>query len=97
MDVFDRLEKESFVKKVRFNPERFPGMFVTFESNTILLFSSGKMVVIGANSEDSILLSLEKIVSYFTQYKPPHVKSESLFQSDSERVNIPDHDKEDIY
>ena len=67
--VFDQLEKKSFVKKARFNPERFPGIFVTFEFNTILLFSSGKMVIIGANDMQSVEDSLDKILHFLKPYK----------------------------
>ncbi len=68
-DVFDKLRKESYVKKVRFNPERFPGMFVTFEANTVLIFSTGKMVIIGAKSEDAVKHSLDFIIDFLKQYK----------------------------
>lgn len=73
MDVFDRVEKKSYVKKARFNPERFPGMFVTFESSTVLLFSSGKMVIIGANTFDSVDHSLKLIMSCLNEYKPVQI------------------------
>lgn len=73
MGVFDDLKKESFVKRIRFNPERFPGMFVTFESNTILLFSSGKMVIIGAKNIHSVEDNVGKILHFLNHYKAAQV------------------------
>ena len=37
---------------LRYRPEKFPGMFITFKKCTILLFSNGKIVVIGASNEE---------------------------------------------
>ena len=68
-DVFDKLRKESCVKKIRFNPERFPGMFVTFEANTVLVFSTGKMVIIGAKTESAAEHSVGLIMDFLKQYK----------------------------
>ena len=68
-DVFDKLRKENCVKKIRFNPERFPGMFVTFKANTVLIFSTGKMVIIGAKTEDAANHSLDLIMKFLNQYK----------------------------
>ena len=68
-DVFDKLRKESYVKKIRFNPERFPGMFVTFEANTVLIFSTGKMVIIGAKTEDTAEHSLDLVIDFLKQYR----------------------------
>ena len=70
LDAFDQLKEKSFVRKLRFNPERFPGMFVTLESNTVLLFSSGKIVIIGANNQDSVKLSIGLIKSVLDCFKP---------------------------
>ena len=69
LDVFEKLQKKSFVKKMRFNPERFPGMFVSLEANTILIFSTGRMIIIGAKTEDSAERSLDLIMDFFKQYK----------------------------
>ena len=57
------------MKKIRFNPEHFPGMFVSFEANTVLIFSTGKMVIIGVKSEDAAKHSLDFIIDFFKRYK----------------------------
>ena len=36
---------------LRYNPEKFPGMFINLKNCTVLLFSNGKLVVIGASKE----------------------------------------------
>ena len=75
MDIFERIKRKSvdIVRKIRFNPERFPGMFVTFESSTILVFSSGKMVIIGANTTEKMRHGLNSILTFVQQYKPPQI------------------------
>ena len=35
---------------LRYRPEKFPGMFINLTNCTILLFSNGKLVVIGASN-----------------------------------------------
>ena len=65
LDLIEELkEKIPSVKRVRFNPERFPGMFISFPDNTLLIFSSGKMVVIGGKSERVNLHSISKMVNF---------------------------------
>ena len=54
---------------MRFNPERFPGMCVSLEANTILIFSTGRMIIIGAKTEDSAERSLDWIMDFLKQYK----------------------------
>ncbi len=65
LDLIEELkEKIPSVKRVRFNPERFPGMFISFPDNTLLIFSSGKMVVIGGRSERVNLHSIGEMVKF---------------------------------
>ena len=75
MDIFELIKRDSvdIVKKIRFNPERFPGMFVTLESSTILVFSSGKMVIIGVNTPEKMRLGLNSIIPFVRQYKPSQI------------------------
>ena len=73
MDIFELIKRESIVRKIRFNPERFPGMFVTLESSTILVFSSGKMVIIGVNTAEKMRRGLNSILTFVQQYKPPQI------------------------
>ena len=41
----------NYVIAIRYRPEKFPGMFINFKKCTVLLFSNGKLVVIGASNE----------------------------------------------
>ena len=69
MDVFEQITKEPFVKRVRLNPERFPGMFITLDFCTFLLFSSGKMIIIGASTIDNIQRGIQIIMTMLNPYK----------------------------
>ena len=62
-------EKVPSVKRVRFSPERFPGMFISFPNNTLLIFSSGKMVVIGGKSELANLQSIGEMVNFLNNQR----------------------------
>ena len=50
LDHFN-LYNDSNVISLRYRPEKFPGMFITLKKCTVLLFSNGKLVVIGASNE----------------------------------------------
>lgn len=66
--IYEKLREEKFVEKVKFNPERFPGMFIFTPNNTILLFSSGKMVIIGANKIKSVVDSIQSLLLFVDTY-----------------------------
>ena len=47
--------KESLFNHVRYNPEQFPGLFAQVSGGTVILFHSGKIVIVGSKSlEDTI-------------------------------------------
>ena len=55
IEIFRNIPLNNFSKDIihmRYNPEKFPGMFIKLRKCSILLFSSGKMVVIGATSKE---------------------------------------------
>ena len=55
IEIFKNVLSSNFSKDiihVRYNPEKFPGMFIKLRKCSILLFSSGKMVVIGATTKE---------------------------------------------
>lgn len=55
IEIFRNILSSEFSKDIihmRYNPEKFPGMFIKLRKCTILLFSSGKMVVIGATNKE---------------------------------------------
>jgi transcription initiation factor TFIID TATA-box-binding protein len=48
--------------KCVYEPEQFPGLIINvFQSCTFLIFSSGKIVITGAKSEEEIESSIKKI------------------------------------
>ena len=59
-----RKEWEKRMREKMFNPERFPGMFISFPNNTLLIFSSRKMVVIGGGSERVNLQTIDGMVNF---------------------------------
>ena len=70
--LYEPLQSQKFVKKLSFNPDRFPAMFVGTKHNTVLIFSTGKMVIIGGKSVKRALLSAKLIVNFLNLYKPKH-------------------------
>ena len=71
LDLMKKVKKKiPFVKWVRFNPERFPGMFILFPNNTLLIFSSGKMVVISRRSEWINLQTIDEMVNFLNAQRP---------------------------
>ena len=66
--VFSPLEKQPYVKKLKFVPDRFPAMFVSMNPNTVLMFSTGKMVIIGGKSTDDALHSVTILINFLQQY-----------------------------
>ena len=45
------VKNDDNVNSLRYRPEKFPGMFISLKNCTVLLFSNGKLVVIGASNE----------------------------------------------
>ena len=45
-------KEENIIIQVQYNPEKFPGIFLKLKNCSVLLFSSGKLVVIGSTSEE---------------------------------------------
>ena len=63
VDTFRNLKKKQYeentdsnqnniIVQTQYNPEKFPGIFLRLKNCSLLLFSSGKLVVIGATSEE---------------------------------------------
>ena len=71
LDLMEKVkQKIPSVKRVRFNPERFPGMFISFTNNTLLIVSSVKMVVIGGRSEQVNLQTIDEMVNFLNASTP---------------------------
>lgn len=48
-------------ESAKYNNERFPGLFVKFPEGTVILFHSGKTVLVGCKSEAGIQCLVQKI------------------------------------
>ena len=66
--VFSLLEKQPYVKKLKFVPDRFPAMFVSMQQNTVLMFSTGKMVIIGGKSKNDALNSVTILINFLQRH-----------------------------
>lgn len=51
-EISQDLEENNKIIQARYNPEKFPGIFLKLRNCSVLIFSSGKLVVIGATSEE---------------------------------------------
>ena len=51
--VFEKFNNNNNINVIalRYRPEKFPGMFITLKKCTVLLFSNGKIVAIGASNK----------------------------------------------
>ncbi len=53
IDLVSVCEKKLF-KSMKYNNEKFPGLFVKFEIGTAILFHSGKIVLVGCKNEKDL-------------------------------------------
>lgn len=65
----EELHKEIEGDEVRYDPEQWAGLYICFEKNSpaILVFSSGKFNIAGAESVDELLESKEKFLSKLSE------------------------------
>ena len=54
------IEEKKF-DKIKYNNEVFPGLFIKFSSGTVILFHSGKIVVVGCKSLDSVQCIIQTV------------------------------------
>jgi TATA-box binding protein (TBP) (component of TFIID and TFIIIB) len=49
-------------KSIKYNNEKFPGLFIKFENlGTAILFHSGKIVIVGSKTRNNIECLIQKI------------------------------------
>ena len=53
----------------KYNPEKFPGIVLTLRKRSALIFSSGKIVIIGASSEQDTKQGIKIIYELLKKYK----------------------------
>ena len=72
--TIDNIIASTFIKKnldlqsisklftnVKYNNEKFPGLFIKYKIGTVILFHSGKIVIVGSKKEADIQCLIQKI------------------------------------
>jgi hypothetical protein len=59
-----KIIKEGNFPTVKFNSEKFPGVFLKFEVGTAILFHSGKIVFVGCKKEEDIKWLIQTICAH---------------------------------
>lgn len=62
LNLNDIVNEKKFVQ-IKYNNEKFPGLFLKFKKGTAILFHSGKIVIVGSKSEKDIECLIQKIVA----------------------------------
>ena len=57
----DKIVKEKKFNQIKYNNEKFPGLFLKFNKGTAIIFHSGKIVIVGCKSEEAIQCLIKKI------------------------------------
>ena len=58
----DNLICNKIFPSYRYNPERFPGMFVKDKNGSLIIFHSGKLVLLGCKSIEQLWILLDNVV-----------------------------------
>jgi len=57
----DEVIKNKKFKKIKYNNEIFPGLFIKFSIGTVIIFHTGRIVIVGCKSERDIKWILENV------------------------------------
>ena len=60
LDLVEIVRIKKF-EKIKYNNQKFPGLFVTFEKGTTIIFHSGKIVIVGCKKISDIKCILKNI------------------------------------
>jgi hypothetical protein len=58
------ISKNCKLQNLKYNNEKFPGLFIKFDKGTVILFHSGKIVIVGCKSEENIKCLIRKICAH---------------------------------
>lgn len=58
--LMDVVIKKSF-ERIKYNNEIFPGLFIKFINGTVIVFHTGKIVIVGCKNKESIKWILETV------------------------------------
>lgn len=59
LDLIKKFQRE----KISYNPEKFPGLFIKFNKGTIIVFHTGRCIIIGTKSLSDIECLVQEIVN----------------------------------
>lgn len=62
------LAKESNISNVSYEPEFMPGVTIRFPEATARLYKNGKVIIVGAKTEEAIRIVLERLVEEVKPY-----------------------------
>lgn len=60
VDLIEIVKNKNF-EKIKYNNQKFPGLFITFKKGTTIVFHSGKIVIVGCKTIPDIECILNKI------------------------------------
>lgn len=63
-NFLDVIENFKDIAKVSYNSEKFPGIFIKFPIGTVIIFHTGKCIIIGCKSVDNLEWLVKKINAY---------------------------------
>ena len=64
-----KLDVDFGIIQKRYDTQKFPGMFLTLKKCSALIFLSGKIVIIGASSEEDAKQGIKIIYELLKKYK----------------------------
>lgn len=59
-----QITKEKKFEKIKYNNQKFPGLFLKLERGTAIIFHSGKIVIVGCRKEEDIECILQAILAH---------------------------------
>lgn len=60
LNLVDIVQNKLF-EKIKYNNQKFPGLFVKFKKGTAIIFHSGKVVIVGCQNKEEIKWIVENI------------------------------------
>jgi len=60
LNLSEIIEKYRNIYNIKYNNEKFPGMFIKFDSGTLIIFYTGTVIAIGCKSENDLTFLFNK-------------------------------------
>jgi len=61
IDLLDIVLKNCEKLKIKYNKEKFPGLFIRFDQGTLIIFHSGKIISVGCKSLDNLHVLFDEL------------------------------------